>query len=192
MLCSLVQSLLRHCELDSIDDFERLYSSPSLFEELSIALPESNARGSERDSRLVRCRPNVEGSEWYDYVAVSVESDDGSQVMEYAAQVLAFIELTALGNEDSSTWPFTGMLAYVRFYVSAVEQADRVEEDQVPRRANRNDLSVVHSTNGLPYIMEDPDDETVYQIVDVSAIQNGLWVQQDFTDDERYWVLTFT
>jgi hypothetical protein len=98
--------------------------------------------------------------------------------------VLCFLEVNARddeedGDSDGDQPVIGGNFGFVRYFTSAV-----------PNRFNRLDLKwSVEPNTGLPYIEMDPSLESRYDLVDVSAIQDGLWVQQDFDNKGKYWVL---
>ena len=84
-----------------------------------------------------------------------------------------------------------GMYVFVEFYVSAVMDEDRSPRDLRPSRIAANDLSVVNRYNNLALVQADPDPTSRYDLVDVSSIQHGLWVEKDPTSPEKLWVVSF-
>ena len=83
-----------------------------------------------------------------------------------------------------------GQYAFVQYYVSAVSPDMRTDEDRTETRMQRNDLSITNRYNHLPYVYLDPDVERRYGLIDTSTIVSGLWIQEDFTNKGKYWVLT--
>ena len=186
------------------------------YTELHISLPESMSRASEKDKILIRATPYIEGwfynccyiyifvltqapppplpavgSPWYDFVSVKVQHFGREESVNYAARVLSFVELNSRSgdNEDGES---DGIYAFIMFFVSALTEETKKPKDLVRRRVDKDDLSITHKVNNLPYIMRDPLEDTLYDLVDISTIQHGLWVEEDCNNPGRYWVMSFT
>ena len=83
-----------------------------------------------------------------------------------------------------------GMYAFVRFFISAVDETMRCDEDTTTAREEIDDLSIINKYNRLPYVQLDPDTERRYGFIDTSQINGGLWIQEDFTAPGKYWILS--
>lgn len=79
----------------------------------------------------------------------------------------------------------SSMLAFVKFYVNALSNAER-GNDQNYRWP---DLANFHKSLPFSLVKEDPNQQARYGLIDTEQIQQGLWVQRDFQDPNRHWVL---
>ena len=127
------------------------------------------------------------GSPWYDFMSVSVQLERQKTAKNYAAKALCFVEITRKGTDEREG---EGMYVFVEFYVSALTDNEKKPEDLRGRRAMANDLSVGHRINNLPCVHPDPDYTRRDDLVDVSAIQHGLWVEKDAVS-EKFWVVSY-
>ena len=74
---------------------------------------------------------------------------------------------------------------------TALTAGMKLPQDMKGSRKTKDDLSCVHKHTKIPYVMRDPDDATCYDLLDISSIQHGLWVEEDSTRPGKYWVITF-
>ena len=157
---------------------------------MSLCVLLAGTRGSEKRTRKFRAVPDIEGGAWFDHVCVNTNLGRGREV-EYAAKIICFVEVNKRrggnGKQDNS-----GLYAFVKYFVDALPEDGRKEVDKTERRRYCNDLSVTHIHTHLPYVKFDPDEDVQnrYGLIDVSTIDQGLWVQQDFINDTHYWVIT--
>ena len=152
--------MLCHCGVETVNLFKEDFYNPVLFEELCLSLPESNTHGSEKDKVIFRASPHFEAMPWYDFVSVAVSvalENNRTAVRHYAAKLLAFVELQAKTEQHVTT---AGMFAYVEFYLNAVPLEEREPLDRAAATVLHDDLSVVSSINGLPYVEKDPNNHT--------------------------------
>lgn len=84
--------------------------------------------------------------------------------------------------------PATSMLAFVRFYVNALTDAERGNRPEY----RYGDLSNTHKSLPFAMVHVDPNLQARYGLIDTEQIQQGLWVQRDFQDPARFWVLKMT
>ena len=82
----------------------------------------------------------------------------------------------------------SSMLAFVKFYVNALSNAERGNDPNY----RWPDLSNFHKSLPFSLVKEDPNQQARYGLIDTEQIQQGLWVQQDFQDPNRHWVLKMT
>lgn len=85
----------------------------------------------------------------------------------------------------ADAFPATSMLAFVKFYVNALTDAERGNQPEY----RWGDLSNTHKSLPFALVKVDPNPQARYGLIDTEQIQQGLWVQSDFEDPTRYWVL---
>lgn len=197
----LVQELKSRCSEFTKEALHNEFEFPTLYQQLRIAI---GAEGSQRSHITLRAQPHAYGSEpWYDFVEVLVteDRDNVSGVKaHYAAELVTFVDLTRkvqciedMDDEDEEDQRlFAGaekdgssMLALVKFYVNALTPEERGNDPSYKWK----DLSNTHKSLPFALVREDPNQNAKYGLIDTEQIQQGLWVQSDFQDPTRYWVL---
>ena len=119
----------------------------------------------------------------------------------YAAELVTFVDLTRKvrcvddmddDDEEEDQRLFEGaekdgssMLALVKFYVNALTPEERGNDPSYKWK----DLSNTHKALPFALVREDSNQIAKYGLIDTEQIQQGLWVQSDFQDPTRYWVL---
>ena len=160
-----------------------------------------NPKGSEKSNITFRACPNIEGGPWYDFVSILIQEDDPitptkTKIVEYAAKILAFVELqkrdsaTKSLEEPETQTGEDGVFAWCEFYIDATPENMKKKSDLSEERKNARDLSVTNKYNNLPFVTLDPNVGERYGLMDVSYIVEGLWLQQDFTEHDKFWVLS--
>ena len=160
-----------------IKRFTDKYHRPQIFKTFVIKFP------GELRTLTLRAHASFQNAPWFDFVRCRVQEvgagGDGS--VEYAGRAIAFVSLRSMytGEEE---W-----LVLVEWYVSCLAPARR----RGPRSNSQcQDLRSVHPHLPFPAIKLQEAVTKRWDLMDTEVIRGGLWVQQDFSDPKRFWVLT--
>ena len=154
-----------------VERFGDEYHAPQLFRTFTITTP-----GAQRGLTF-RTHTDFHGAPWFDFLRCSVE--ERGESVDYAGRALAFVSLRSryTGLEE--------MLVLVEWYVSCVDESG-LGRGVRPRQ----DLRSCHPHLPFPAIKRQEAATKRWDLVDTDHVQGGLWVQQDFSDKDRFWVLT--
>ena len=140
--------------------------------------------GSEKSTVTFRASTDIEGGPWFDFVSILIEKDDPTTPnksinVEYAAKILAFVELekrikATESSDDGTQTAEDGIFAWCELYSDATPQKMKKTSDLSKERKYCRDLSVTNKYNNLPLVKLDPKFEERYGLMDVSYIAEGL------------------
>lgn len=146
------------------------------------------------NSILFRACRKFHSEPWFDFVSVLV--DVGGNSYNFVARLLTFvcIEKREGSDEDDE------MLALVEWYTSCNGKKKKSKKRKRGSRqegaaavlesdSREQSMETKHPLLPMPYV-ERCQLENRYDLVDTSAINGGLWVQRDFDEEGKFWVIT--
>jgi hypothetical protein len=156
-----------------IQEFVRKYDRPQLFKTFRCVV------GGEKQALTFRAQSSFQGKPWFDFLRCKVDEANSGTSRDYAGRALTFVSLQNRVTHEEE------MLVLVEWYVSCHDEAAAGSRRRVPEDLRYHDRRLP-----FPTIKRQEAVSKRWELVDTEEVQGGLWVQQDFTEQERFWVLT--